>query len=75
MIAGLLVFQLLMIGIFGLKENAAVSVLVLPLPAISVLFFTFVQFYLLPASTYLTQEKVTSEEEPQFPGVSLVRTV
>ncbi|KAK3701719.1 hypothetical protein QZH41_018872 [Actinostola sp. cb2023] len=66
-IAGLLVFQALMIGIFGLKKIAAVSILVLPLPVITLLFFAFVQFYLLPLSENLTQVKVNSEEEPQFP--------
>lgn len=70
MIAGLLVFQALMIGIFGLKMVAAVSVLVIPLPVVTVLFYAFVQFYLLPLSENITMEKVTAAEEQEAPQVS-----
>lgn len=51
MIIGTVVFQLLMIGVIGLKQSYAASVLLLPLPVITVLFYFFIfQHYIRPSA-------------------------
>jgi len=50
MIIGTVVFQLLMIGCIGLKQSYAASILVLPLPVVTALFYFFIlQHYIKPA--------------------------
>ncbi|XP_028397806.1 CSC1-like protein ERD4 [Dendronephthya gigantea] len=43
MMIGIFVFQLLMVGVFGLKENHLVSLLCLPLPVLSFMFYKFIR--------------------------------
>lgn len=56
MIVGTVVFQLLMIGVIGLKESYAASVLLLPLPVITALFYVFIlQHYIRPSANLSLQ--------------------
>ena len=50
MIVATVVFQLLMFGVVSLKQSYAASVLILPLPVITLLFYFFIlQHYIRPA--------------------------
>lgn len=51
MIIATVVFQLLMFGVIGLKQSYAASVLLIPLPVITVLFyFVILQHYIRPSA-------------------------
>lgn len=51
MIVGTVVFQLLMVGVVGLKQSYAPSALLLPLPVVTGLFYFFIlQHYIRPAA-------------------------
>ncbi|KAK2563346.1 CSC1-like protein ERD4 [Acropora cervicornis] len=56
MIIATVVFQLLMVGVIGLKQSFAPSALLLPLPVITVLFYFFIlQHYIRPAANLSLQ--------------------
>ncbi|XP_032233382.2 CSC1-like protein ERD4 [Nematostella vectensis] len=67
MVASLIIFHLLMIGIFGLKENFTIALLVLPLPVITSVFYYFMQQYYYEPSRFLSQEMASglSEASPR----------
>jgi len=72
MIAATVVFQLLMFGVVGLKQSYAASVLLLPLPVITVLFyFVILQHYIRPsANLALSAAHGLKEPAPNFIQVS-----
>ena len=53
MMIGIFVFQLLMIGVFALKENAFVSSFCVPLPALSFLFYKLIRSNFDRSTVYL----------------------
>ena len=74
MIVATVVFQLLMFGVVGLKQSYAASVLLLPLPVITVLFyFVILQHYIRPsANLALSAAHGLQEPAPNFIQASLV---
>ena len=67
-------FQLLMVGVVGLKQSYAPSVLLLPLPVITVLFYFFImQHYIRPsANLSLKTAHGLEDPAPNFVQVSCV---
>lgn len=67
-IAGMVVFHLLMIGVLSLKESIATSLAMVPLPVITILFFLFIQQHCLKPSMYLSLNMATglAEASPHF---------
>lgn len=53
-IAGMIVFHLLMTGVLSLKQSYYTSVAMVPLPIITILFFLFIQQHFLTPSMYLS---------------------
>ena len=76
MIIGVVVFQVLMIGVVGLKQSYAPSILLLPLPVITVLFYFFImQHYIRPsANLSLKTAHGLEDPAPNFVQVSCVCT-
>ena len=74
MIIGTVVFQLLMLGVIGLKESYAASILLLPLPVITVLFYLFIlQHYIRPAENLsLSTAHGLEDPAPNFVQVRFV---
>lgn len=74
MIIATVVFQLLMFGVVGLKQSYAASVLLLPLPVITVLFyFVILQHYIRPsANLALSAAHGLEEPAPNFIQASWV---
>lgn len=74
MIVATVVFQLLMFGVVGLKQSYAASVLLLPLPVITVLFyFVILQHYIRPAANLaLSAAHGLKEPAPNFIQASWV---
>ena len=70
-------FQLLMVGVVGLKQSYAPSILLLPLPVITVLFYFFImQHYIRPsANLSLKTAHGLEDPAPNFVQVSCVCTV
>lgn len=67
-IAGMIVFHLLMTGVLSLKESYYTSVAMLPLPVITILFFFFIQQHFLRPSMYLSLNMASglAEASPHF---------
>lgn len=67
MMIGIFVFQLLMVGVFGLKENPLVSLLSVPLPVVTFIFYKFIRNNFDRSTVYLnlslTKEIKTPEKE------------
>ena len=74
MIIATVVFQLLMVGVIGLKQSFAPSALLLPLPVITVLFYFFIlQHYIRPAANLSLQSAhALKDPAPIFVQVSWV---
>ena len=72
MIIATVVFQLLMVGVIGLKQSFAPSALLLPLPVITVLFYFFIlQHYIRPAANLSLQSAhALKDPAPIFVQVS-----
>ena len=68
MTVSLLVFHLLMIGMMSLKKQVTIALLILPLPAVTILFFLFIQRHYVRPSTYLSLSVscTLSEATPSF---------
>ncbi|XP_022787942.1 CSC1-like protein ERD4 [Stylophora pistillata] len=77
MIIATVVFQLLMFGVIGLKQSYAASVLILPLPVITVLFYFFIlQHYIRPAENLsLSAAHGLENPAPNFIQVSFVNVL
>ena len=71
-IAGMVVFHLLMTGVLSLKESISGALAILPLPVITILFFLFIQQHCLKPSMYLSLNMTTglAEASPHFLQVS-----
>ena len=68
MIVAILVFQILMIGVFGLKENAPVSALSVPPLVFTIIFKIFIGLYFQRVSTPMeldTQEQEKEQEDEE----------
>lgn len=67
-IAGMIVFHLLMSGVLSLKESYAASLAMLPLPVITILFFLFIQQHCVKPSLYLSLNMASglAEASPHF---------
>lgn len=62
MVFAVIVFQILMIGIFALKKNALVSSLSIPPVFITIVFYIFMNMYWRPISTYMELEDALTSE-------------
>ena len=67
-IAGMIVFHLLMTGVLSLKKSFFASAAMLPLPVITILFFFFIQQHFLEPSMYLSLNMASglAEASPHF---------
>lgn len=67
-IAGMIVFHLLMTGVLSLKESFIAAGFMLPLPVITILFFLFIQQHCLKPSMYLSINMASglAEASPRF---------
>lgn len=67
-IAGMIVFHLLMTGVLSLKESFVAAGFMLPLPVITILFFLFIQQHCLKPSMYLSINMASglAEASPRF---------
>jgi len=67
-IAGMIVFHLLMTGVLSLKESYAASLAMLPLPVITILFYFFIQQHCVKPSMYLSLNMASglAEASPHF---------
>ena len=73
-IASMIVFHLLMMGVLSLKESFITSAAMVPLPIFTFLFFAFIQQHFVGASMYLSLSMASGLQEasPHFLQVSLL---
>ena len=73
-IASMIVFHLLMMGVLSLKESFITSAAMVPLPIFTFLFFAFIQQHFVGASMCLSLSMASGLQEasPHFLQVSLL---
>ena len=73
MLLAIVVFQVLMIGVFGLKKNPTVAALSVPPLVFTVIFKVFIGLYFQPVSAVMELDNLIDEGEENKPDEDFLK--